>query len=120
MTNRLTNTRTKTLLTAVAVGLAATVPLALMELVTRRDYGEAFPFVVFGFLWITASVFFAALLLIARSLRNARDVTPSRWTVLRLVAVVLLLIVVAVVAADAWTTWVSDQWPCFIGVRNCD
>ena len=116
----LTKTPSRTLLTAVAIGLAATVPLAVMELVTRRDYGESFPFPVFGFLWVTASLFFAALLLIARNLGNARDAAPSRWAVLKLLAVVLVLVLVAVVAADAWTTWVSDQWPCFIGVRNCD
>jgi lysylphosphatidylglycerol synthetase-like protein (DUF2156 family) len=116
----MTNTLTKTLLTAAAIGLAATIPFAVMELVNRRDYDEAFPFMVFGFLWLTASVFSAALLLIARSLRNARHASPSRWAVLRLVALVLLLTLVAIVAADAWTTWVSDQWPCFMGVRNCD
>ena len=116
----MTNSLTKTLLTASAIGLAATVPFSIMELVNRQGYGEDFPFVVFGALWVIASVFFAALLLIARSLRKARDSSPSRWAVLRLVAVVLVLTVVAVAAADGWTTWVSDQWPCFMGVRNCD
>jgi hypothetical protein len=108
------------LLAAAVVGLAATVPLALTELVTRWGYGEDFPFIVFAFLWVSASVFFAALLLIVRTVRNARGASSSRGAVLRLVLVLLALCLVAFVAADAWVTWVWDQWPCFIGVRNCD
>jgi undecaprenyl pyrophosphate phosphatase UppP len=116
----MTNPLTRTLLIAAAVALAATVPFSIMEVVNRQGYGEDFPFVVFGAIWVIAWVFFAALLLIARSLRKARDSSPSRWAVLRLVAVVLVLTVVAVAAADGWIEWVSDQWPCFMGVRYCD
>jgi uncharacterized membrane protein YhaH (DUF805 family) len=116
----MTNSLTKTLLTAVGIGLAATVPFMVMELVNTQGYRQGFPVPVFGSLWVTASVFFAALLLIVRNLRNAGRAAPSWWAVLRLVAVVLVLTVVVIVAADGWIAWVSDQWPCFMGVPNCD
>jgi lysylphosphatidylglycerol synthetase-like protein (DUF2156 family) len=116
----MTHSLTKTLLTAVAIGLAATVPFMVMELVNTQGYRQGFPVLVFGSLWVTASVFFAALLLIVRNLRKARHTAPSWRAVLRLVAIVLVLTLVVIVAADSWMAWVSDQWLCFMGVPNCD
>ena len=67
---------------------------------------------LFSLLWVMAFVFFA----IGNALwRNARSGKAFMHPARTLVAATLMLLLVL-----TWTTIVADQFPCFLGVPNCD
>lgn len=83
----------KTLVSSALLGILLVLPLMLMQLVNRRDFHEEFPFVLLAGLWLG---------LFAHPLH--------------------LIIVVALSSlfAVGLVFLIADQWPCFIGVPNCD
>jgi hypothetical protein len=32
----------------------------------------------------------------------------------------IIVVVILTLLAFSWGSWVIDQWPCFMGVPNCD
>ncbi|MCW5875344.1 MAG: hypothetical protein KIS85_00555 [Anaerolineales bacterium] len=94
-------------------GFLAILPFALMELVNRRDYGEDFPFVLFGSMWFMTSLLSAILIPLVRSLR-AGNFSEANLASLVIRGVLLVMISIGFV------TLLADQMPCFLGVRHCD
>jgi len=95
------------------LGFASVLPFALMELVNRREFHEAFPFSLFLGMWVIQAVFFLALLPVIRKFRAAENARS------RLVSL-LLGVFVLVLMAWFWTALLLDQMPCFLGVQYCD
>lgn len=69
--------------------------------------------VLFGSLWLLPLIFMVLLTLTLRHLRieNGLSVYP-----VQLVMSVAILILTALI----WGAILVDQWPCFIGIPNCD
>lgn len=84
-------------------------PFVVLELVNRP--GGQFPYPLFGFLWVLAFAFLALLQpwIVTRELDERRGMV-------RLIARLAGM----AVAGGLWVALVADQWPCFIGVPNCD
>ena len=99
-------------------GLLIVLPFIMMELINRQEFRalgkEDFPFALFGILWLGAMLFVLTGMPILRTLRRARHNLFAHPVSL------VLRMVVLVALAWAWGSWIVDQWPCFIGVLNCD
>ena len=95
------------------LGFATVLPFALLELVNRREFHEAFPFSLFLGMWGLQTAFSFALLSVIRKIRAAEN------TRTRLVGLLLGIFIMAL-AAWFWTGLLLDQMPCFLGVHYCD
>jgi hypothetical protein len=84
-------------------------PFILLELINRGS--GHFPFPLFGAMWLLA---FAFLMLLRRWV-GARRSDQQTGTV-RLVSQLTGMALIGWV----WISLVVDQWPCFMGVPNCD
>ena len=82
-------------------------PLVALELVNRRSIGEPFPFPLFVILWVLPFIFMLTLLSLLR--------TPRSLSLILLARIGVLVFVAAV-----WVFALVDQFPCFLGVPNCD
>lgn len=96
---------------AALVGSALVLPFLFLELVNRSDYGEEFPYPVFGLLWLLPAAF---TLVLTRLLGQHGRRAALHGIHLVLGGALLLLI------AGLWIGVVVDQMPCFLGVRFCD
>ena len=95
------------------LGFICLVPIIIFELINRWRFHESFPFAMFSFAWILQALFLFILIPIIRTIRSGKSFTQSPiMIVLRLLGLVLI--------AYIWVGWVIDQWPCLIGVPNCD
>ena len=112
MQTMLTNLRSSAL-----IGFLSILPFLVMEVVNRQNFRaigkEDFPFPLFGILWFGAMLFVLTGMPILRTVRAKNDLLAHPVSL-------LLRIVVLVALAWAWGSWIVDQWPCFIGVPNCD
>lgn len=99
--------------TSVLFGLLAVLPFVGMELVNRRDYGEDFPYVLFGGMWFMASLLSAIVIPLIRNLRAGKflEANPASLAIRG-----ALLVVISI----GFVTLLADQMPCFLGVRHCD
>jgi hypothetical protein len=95
------------------MGMLSILPLAVMQLVNRREYGEDFPFALFSGLGLMAAIFTATLIPMIKDLRAGKS---FRTNLLPLVVRGIILIGVAF----GWFSLVADQMPCFLGVKYCD
>ena len=68
---------------------------------------------LFGFLWLLPTVFIVTLTPIARNVRAGHAIMGNPVTLLFRVAFLVLI-------AIMWGSLMIDQFPCFIGVPNCD
>lgn len=94
-------------------GAALVAPFVVMELVNRRAFGEAFPFVLFTFMSLHAlliALLLAPAIRLLRATRSLRALGPVQWAGLAL----------WVILAFAYANVVIDQLPCFLGVPVCD
>lgn len=98
---------------SVLVGLLSVAPFAVMELVNRRNYGEEFPFALFGGLSLMGAIFAGTLLPLVRELRAGKQAKPP-------LASLLLRSVILIGVLIGWVSLVTDQMPCFLGVPLCD
>ena len=94
---------------APVVATLLVLPFVVLELVNRP--GGQFPYPLFGFLWVLASAF----LVLLRPWVAARRTNQQTATV-KLVSRVTGMALIGWV----WISLVVDQWPCFMGVPNCD
>lgn len=88
-------------------------PFVVIEFINRQSFKEGFPFAIYIFTFFLQTAFFYTFLSLIRSIR----VTPSLKTnpvtlVLRIVGLIVLVYI--------WVGWIVDQWPCMMGVPNCD
>lgn len=103
----------KYFVTSVLIGSALVVPFIVLQWLNRRAFHEDFPFALFIFMSLHSLFIVLSLRPVARRLRSQRSLialTPGHWAGLALSAVLALL----------YLNVVIDQFPCFIGVPNCD
>lgn len=88
---------------AIAWGFVILVPFVILEVVNRWQYRETFPYELFTFAWALQTVF--VYLFMSKP-------TSRMGSFLRIIGLVAI--------AYIWGGWVVDQWPCLMGVPNCD
>jgi hypothetical protein len=93
------------------VGFLLVVPLAVLELVNRRDFNEGFPVVLFALLWVLPAAVVAVTMSTFQVFRS-EGAQASRSLILRVTVLGLI--------AWFWIALLTDQMPCFLGVPNCD
>lgn len=99
--------------TSLFAGVVLVAPFAVLELVNRRAYHEEFPFTLFALMSLHSLLIVLLLTVALRRLRtdgSLRALGPGHWA--GIFFGVLLIVVYANV--------VMDQFPCFLGVPNCD
>ncbi len=101
------------LLFSVFWGFVATIPFATLEYITRYNFKEEFATKVFTFMWVLQTLFILLISPVIRSLKSDKPLSKKP-------IVLILQISGAFLIAYIWAGWVLDQWPCFIGVPNCD
>jgi len=89
------------------------IPLIALEWINRRSFHEGFPFVLFGILWLLPIAFFSVLLPIVRDMRAGNNIFANTDKLLLKVAFLAFI-------ALLWGGIILDQFPCFLGVPNCD
>ena len=100
-------------ITPAIIGLILVVPFMIMELINRPGVVGDFPIALFLFLWALPVVFILVMIPITRSWRKGIGFTLSPAKLLfRLASLVLI--------AWIWISIIVDQFPCFLGVQNCD
>lgn len=94
-------------------GFATTLPFVLLEYLNTRKFAEGFPFSVFTFMWILQTLFIFILVPTLNTIKSKKSL--SKYSIGFFVRAVALALI-----AYVWTGWAIDQWPCFMGVPNCD
>jgi hypothetical protein len=95
------------------IGLVFVLPLMLLELLNRPSLGQAFPWLLFGVLWLLPAAFFLTLLPVVQRVRAGEHLMAHPAGLLVRVALLILL-------ASLWIAIMQDQMSCFLGVPNCD
>jgi len=108
MTNQLLKYKTP-----LALSLLLVLPFMLMEWINVRDFPLGFPFALFGYMWLVALIFSFALTALLRHLRTGEKGLGA-------ILVRLLLLVFIGISIWSFSYVLADQWPCFLGVPNCD
>jgi hypothetical protein len=88
-------------------------PFMILEWINRRNFGEAFPAVLFAFMWLLQTVF---ILILAPMLRNLAAGNGIARDLIGFAARILSLALLAWL----WGSIILDQLPCFLGVPGCD
>ena len=101
------------LVLAAFLGFFSLLPFAFLELINKGTFNEGLPLQLYTFAWIVLTVFMFLLLPIVEivNLRKSIFEKPVELT-LRLFGLVLLVSILGGLLAD--------QWPCLMGVPNCD
>ena len=98
---------------AALFGLLLTLPLVILEFTFNGTGDIRGYFALFGFLWILASLLSLMCMSFVQTLRAETRVS-AKSVQLGLTVVGLAVIVMI------WGSLVVDQFPCFLGVPNCD
>ena len=102
-----------TLRSPALISLLLVIPFMIMEIVSRRGFGEGFPIPLFAMLWILPVLFILTGMPILRNLRAGDSLMAQPINL-------LIRLVVLILVAVLWTGLLLDQMPCFLGVPNCD
>lgn len=94
------------------VGLLLTLPFIVLELWNQPVSRQDFPFSLFAWIWLLSSLFVWLAYSVVTTLRTG---TVMQRPVQFLAAVGVLLLI-----AVMWSGLMVDQFPCFLGVPNCD
>jgi hypothetical protein len=108
MKNIITNPRSAAIISFILV-----LPFMILELVNRRSFHEGFPIVLFGLLLLLPMIFIVILVPIVRNVRAGNSIMANPISLLFRVAFLALV-------AMMWGGILIDQFPCFMGVPNCD
>lgn len=103
----------RTLGPPLAAAVALVAPFVLLEYINAPASDEGLPWVLFGFMFGHALLIALAVTPAARrvlELRSVRALSLVHW----------LCLAGAVVLIGAYGSVLHDQWPCFLGVPNCD
>jgi len=103
----------KSLIAPLLISATVVAPFIVLQLVNRRALHEDFPFVLFTFMSLHSLI---VVLLLTPALRRLRAERSLRALKLGHWAGLLLGAFLGYVFADV----VIDQFPCFLGVPNCD
>ena len=98
---------------AALFGLVLTLPLVSLEF-TFNGTGSMRGYVaLFGFLWILASLLSLMCMSLVQTVRAGTRVGAKSFQLaLRVVGLTVIVMI--------WGSLVVDQFPCFLGVPNCD
>jgi hypothetical protein len=88
------------------LALVATLPCMAMEYLNRRRFHEGYPIGLFLLLFVLAGAFFYMWRL------GLQD--PPRARKLKLLLPLMML------CAGLWLNIVLDQWPCWLGLPDCN
>ncbi len=102
-----------TFISAAALGFIFLIPFIALELVNRWKFNKGFPVALFTFTWLLQTVFVLILAPIVKNITSGKSLTKNPINFLLRVAGLALI-------AYIWGSWIVDQWPCFMGVPNCD
>jgi hypothetical protein len=110
------NSNAKSIGAASLISFILVAPFAFLEFRYNTEISRDlihFPILVFGLLWLFATVFFIIVASIARTVRAGDGLLahPVR---------LLFRLVFLVLVAWFWGGLFIDQLPCFLGVPNCD
>lgn len=105
--------QTPSLILALIASSLLLVPFVILELVNRGKFNENFPLAIFVFAWVLQVIFVLMALPIVKDFRSGRSLVKNP-------IIFLLRIIGMVVVVYIWMNWVVDQWPCLMGVPNCD
>lgn len=95
------------------IGLALMLPFAILELSSAaRPPGRDF-LVLFGVLRLLPTLLVVAASPLMQLLRAGNGIAMQPLPLIARATV-------AVLVAWSWVSLVVDQWPCFLGVPNCD
>ena len=102
------------------IGLFLVVPFAAAELVSNLIDGTELSgarhlldmTVLFGLMWVLSATFVYIVMHVVRDVRAGAMLANTTWLVVRVGVLVLIALV--------WGGLVIDQFPCFMGVPNCD
>ncbi len=84
------------------------VPLVILELKNQVwKFNKDFPYLLFLMIWFNQYLYFFVL----KPLSSKTNVGKNEFVVRMIFGILLGMI---------WYGVVSDQWPCFVGVPNCD
>jgi len=108
MKNIFTNLRSPAI-----IGFILVFPFMILELVNRRNFNEAFPITLFGFLWLLPILFIITIIPIVRNIGAGNSIIANP-------IILLLRVVFLALITWMWVSLVIDQMPCFLGVPNCD
>jgi len=108
MQTLLTNLRSPALISFLLV-----LPFMVMELINRRSFNEGFPIPLFAVMWLLPMLFILTGMPIVRNLLAGNSIIASPVNL-------LIRVVILVFIAWMWAGILIDQWPCFVGVPNCD
>lgn len=101
------------LTSAPVLGFVFLIPFIVLEVVNRWRLNEGFPFSVFAFTWALQAVFIRIIQPIIKDLRSGKSLTKIPINLLLRLAALAFI-------AYIWLGWITDQWPCFMGIPNCD
>jgi hypothetical protein len=108
-------TITKDFTLAASISFILVLPLVILELlnnpVTKENPSGVIP--LFAVLWLLPTVFIVILKPILRSARAGKSLMAKPLSLLLRVASLMLI-------ATVWGWGLIDQFPCFLGVPNCD
>ena len=103
----------KSFVASLLISAALVAPFIVLEWVNRRTFDEDFPFVLFIFMSLHSLLMVVLLTPAFQRLRVERS--PSALKLGHWVGLLLGLFLVYV-----YVNVIIDQFPCFLGVPNCD
>lgn len=102
-----------TFISAAILSFVFLIPFIALELINRWKLNEGFPLALFAFAWVLQTFFLLILTPMIKTTQSGKSLTRNPITL-------LLRVVGLTLVAYIWGGWVVDQWPCFMGVPNCD
>lgn len=100
---------------AALISLVLVLPLAILESLNNTLSSQNVPslMVLFGLLWLLTTAFIVVLKPLVQTVRGGNSVLAHPINLVVRIAFAAFLAIV-------WGLIVIDQFPCFLGVPNCD
>ena len=98
---------------APCLGFILLIPFITLEIVNRWKFNEGFPYAVFTFTWLLQTLFIWIIISVISQLSAGKSAIKHP-------AIFLLRVAGLVLITYIWSGWIVDQWPCLMGVPNCD
>ena len=110
MKNLLTNLRSPAIISFILV-----LPFVILEFMFNTVNKQNAPglTVLFGLMWLLPTAFIVILAPIVRNVRAGNSIMANPINLLLRASLLAFI-------AMMWTGILIDQWPCFMGVPNCD
>lgn len=105
----------KSIIKAAPISLVIVLPLVVLEVVNNTNARQNLPglTLLFGLMWLLPTIFIMILMPLVRTLRKEKTLSMSPGPLLIRVTSLALI-------ATIWGWGLVDQFPCFLGIPNCD